>query len=401
MKTLKECRFGVIGEGLTAAAVKAALTHFKLKQVAIENADYIVTSPGIPPKNYPKSAAVFISELDLAYWIHKENKTLPYLIAITGSNGKSTVTTMLAHLLDTLAMGNIGRPFIESTYLNKIPSVIVVEVSSFQSETSRLFKPNCCLFLNLTPDHLDRHGSMENYLQAKLNLLQHATPDTQILFWKEDAIFAGHFNTKHTKNATGLNLGKAEKEMLSKFLKLPGEHNLLNALFAIKAANIYQKNETLYLEKLSTFSGIEHRIENVLSTAPFEIYNDSKATNPESTITALKAFTTPCHLILGGYEKGLDMTALYNEIKHSAVKSIALFGDNAIRLDTELKQLQLTNIHIRKFDTLDALLSSLVFHVKPNEVLLFSPATSSFDQFKNFEERGQYFKTLVTTLYPL
>lgn len=401
MITLKECRFAVIGEGMTAAAVKAALTYFNLKQVSIEKADYIVTSPGIPPKNYPQSKAVFISELDLAYLIHQENKTLPYIIAITGSNGKSTVTAMLAHLLDTLAMGNIGRPFIESTHLEEIPAVVVVEVSSFQSETSRLFNPNCCLFLNLTPDHLDRHGSMQNYCQAKLNLLQNSSPNSPILFWEDDPIFSAHFKENKMKNAKGLSLGKLEKEKLSSYLKLPGVHNLLNALFAITAATIYQENEAFYLKKLSEFSGIEHRIEKVKSSAPFDVYNDSKATNPESTITALKAFSQPCHLILGGYEKNLDMTFLYDEIQLADVKSITVFGQNAQRLDDELKHVDLGGLSIHKFDSLDARLKTVLFHVKPDEIVLFSPATSSFDQFKNFEERGRYFKTLVKELYPL
>jgi UDP-N-acetylmuramoylalanine--D-glutamate ligase len=145
---------------------------------------------------------------------------------------------------------------------------------------------------------------------------------------------------------------------------------------------------------LAIFSGIEHRIERVKIAAPYTIYNDSKSTNPESAIIALRSFKTPCHLILGGYEKGLNMASLWDEIKKSSVKKIYVFGQCKNRFYAELTAI-LPSEKIIQADDLNSILDAVLFHVKPNDIVLFSPATSSFDQYKNFEDRGRAFKALL------
>jgi len=388
-------KIAMLGQGITAKAVLEKLPELNLEHSSVEKCDLIVASPGIPPSQYPNTDIPIISEIEFAYRLFQNQNTAPYLIGITGTNGKSTVTALTSRMLDIPYAGNIGVPLI--SFVNQTHKAIVVELSSYQLERCTTFRPNIGVLLNLTPDHLERHGTMDAYLNAKWNLFQSQT-STDWALLGDDPLF---FKKQNSLKAQVLILNANNSDWpLTKNLPLVGHHNQLNALAAIKIAKIYGLSEAKIIEKLQSFQGLEHRIEFVLHSAWGWFYNDSKGTNPDSTLIAVDAFESKTvHLILGGKDKGLELLSFFESLAPK-VASFHFFGECGPRMQKSLSQVS-SNAKSYLTETLEQALQNATSLSQKDHVILFSPACSSFDQFNNFEHRGKVFKQLVHEHYNL
>ena len=381
----------VLGEGVTASAVRQFLTLNHIQEVKPEDSETLVVSPGIPPENYPLVTGEIISEIEFAYRLLKEKHPSLPIIAITGTNGKSTVTSLIAHLLDVPAFGNIGRPLVEALTLTECPPFIVIEVSSYQLEGCFTFAPDMAVILNLSPDHLLRHHTLENYYGAK---------DRIFLF--QDASQYLFYNAGDNPLCERVLKAPSQKVPVSRdtSLKLPdvlvGPHNAFNLTVATRICLQLGLSSSRIQERLSTFKPLAHRLEPVETTFPFKIYNDSKSTNIESTEVALKAFSQPVHLILCGENKGLDLNRLAALCVSEAV-SVTVFGDIAEGIRDVIRE-QTTTFPMYSCETLSEALVSVTGKAKVGEVVLFSPSSSSYDQFKGFADRGDQFKAAITAL---
>jgi UDP-N-acetylmuramoylalanine--D-glutamate ligase len=389
---------------------------------ALEGCELVVVSPGVKLTNTLLLAAQTsgiecISEIELAY-----RRSPAHLIAITGSNGKSTTTALLAHLLGvyrrSFAVGNIGTPFIGIVDELAPDDVVCCEISSYQLEASPHLHPQVALFTNITPDHLDRHQTFANYATMKRSLVKNMLSGDSVIYNSEDEHLqpdefprravsflpfssagevgppGGYLENGELVIDAGVQYG-GEVRLPRETLRLPGLHNVENALAASLAARIFGAKKS-HLEKgLSTFEGYEHRIEFVRELAGVRWYNDSKATNPEATITALKAFAQSIVLIAGGRDKGTPLDEMVAQINRHCSRVI-LLGEAADRFERALKDGGFENIsRVGDFPSSVAEAKRLA---QPGEVVLLSPACASFDMFESFEERGRLFKKLVGAL---
>lgn len=383
----------ILGEGVTGKAVRKKLPDLGLTYTQVEDADLIVASPGIPPEKFPQTQVPIISEIEFAYRYFQREPQPPALIGVTGTNGKSTVTALLAHLLQAPPAGNFGIPLV--SYLGQSHPVIVVELSSYQLECCTQFRPDIAVMLNITPDHLERHKTMAHYAQQKAKIFHSQTPQDTLIYWEDDA-----YLPELVKSAESQKIGFSKTHPYwNRLAHLPivGEHNKLNALASILAALSYGRPEAEIFPKLFTFQALEHRIELVLTWKGRRFYNDSKGTNPDSTCVAVEAFTDPIHLLLGGKDKGLELEPFFHTILPK-VSSITVYGEIAPRMLALVKKLR-PHYPIYLFETLDQALEKSVALSQENEVILLSPACSSFDQFKDFNHRGEVFKSLVRQQY--
>ncbi len=387
-------KIAILGDGITAKAVREKLNELHIQETAVDIADLIVTSPGIPPHQYPNVSCEIISEIEFAYRLFNETDTLPILIGITGTNGKSTVTALLAHVLDCPMAGNIGIPLI--TYVGNLKKgdPIALELSSYQLEQSSAFHPHIAIFLNLTEDHIERHKTMQAYAEAKAKIFHHQTATDYLIYNQDEANLKPLISTSPSQQIP-YSLQDPEAVLLNK-LSIPGPHNQSNALAVLKAARLLGLSDEKILSKMQTFKGLEHRIEYITDLFACPVYNDSKATNPDSTLKAVAAFSKPIHLIICGYDKGLELEGFIRGL-HEKVKSITVFGaitSRFIAVSTNINpQFPLYKANV----ITDALLQVGQF-AQPKDIILFSPACSSFDQFNNFEHRGQEFKKAVLAL---
>jgi UDP-N-acetylmuramoylalanine--D-glutamate ligase len=375
--------------------VRDTLASLSIPEVSHETAEWLVVSPGIPPEKYPNVKAEYISEIELAYRLWQKRPRQPTLIAVTGTNGKSTVTSMIAHILDCPALGNIGVPYIttlSATCEEKPPPFLALELSSYQLETCVDFHPKVALILNLTPDHLERHKTMEAYMAAKAKIGENQTPQDVLILGESDLIAA------HTESISAQKITLSSHHPYWEKIQIPlaGDHNRLNALAAILACEAVGVPWQVSLEKLGHFTALEHRLEWVKTLKDRAIYNDSKGTNPDSTQIAIQAFDQPIHLILGGKDKGLNLKDFQRGLPHH-VKSIAVYGEIAPRFTQEM-QVSAPHIPISTHAYLQEALMASLANSRGGDVILFSPACSSFDQFQNFEHRGAVFKSLVNAL---
>jgi UDP-N-acetylmuramoylalanine--D-glutamate ligase len=386
-------KLGILGEGVTAKAVCDTLTRLNIPIYPHDQATVIITSPGIPPAQFPKVQAAFISEIDLAYLLFNHFDILPTIIAVTGTNGKTTVTSWISHILQAPAFGNIGTPLISAVIPGKSYQVIVVEVSSYQIEHSHYFHPNISVILNITPDHLDRHGTMQEYAAQKARLIENTTKNDYVIYLETDPYIRQVISGYPAQKIPYSSSHPLYQKTVSIMLK--GRHNHDNAIATYLAAQLYGVSEDIISHRLNTFTAVEHRIEPIINTIGIGIYNDSKATNPDSTIVAINAFSEPVHLILCGYDKQLPLEPLLEPIFAHA-KSVILFGAIKNRmLDVLKKDHRSSALAIYACDTLSEAVKKSLQLAKPSEVILFSPSCSSFDQFQNFEDRGQKFKQEV------
>lgn len=392
---------------------------------AVDASDLIVVSPGVHLdlgifEEAKRRKIPVISEIELAFRILKKP-----IIAVTGTNGKTTTTTLIAEILSAggkkaVPAGNIGLPLVSID--DKDLDYIVVEVSSYQLEGIIDFRPHISVILNITEDHLERHGSMDEYQKAKARIFKNQK-EYDYLVYNNDSkrvrqiVKDGQASlvpfSRKKKHRGGFYVINNEiicnicdrdfKVCARKDIFLKGEHNLENCLAAIAVAKLCGIPEKVIKEVLHNFKGVEHRIEYVENFKGVEFYNDSKGTNPDSTIMALKALAPGkvakrdrnIILIAGGKDKGVDLTALGAQIKKTARK-VVLIGEARKRFSDELLKINYGDILFA--DTMQGAVISAFQVSRPGDIVLLSPACSSFDMFSNFEERGKIFKDAVAHL---
>jgi UDP-N-acetylmuramoylalanine--D-glutamate ligase len=408
-------------DALAAAALKLRAAGVKLEFGAPSEAtfleqDLIVLSPGVPA-NLPsldlarKRGIPVWSEIELA-WRFLRGK----LVAITGSNGKTTTTSLVAHILKdagipTLVGGNIGVPLLALVESSTDKSVTVAEISSFQLESIEAFRPEIGVLLNLTPDHLDRHGSMEAYAQAKMRMFENQLdrdiallnaddievtrrmPSRPHIFWfsRQKRVAEGAFlrDDQIIFRMDGSEIPLARRDEIP----LRGEHNVENVLAACAASFLAGADPAAIASGVKSFKGVEHRLEFVAEIGGVSFYNDSKATNVDAALKAIEAFPGPLLVILGGKDKGSPYVPLREPLRQRARAAFTI-GAAAEKIATELGDA----MPVQHAGTLDRALEYAMEAAKPGDVVLLAPACSSFDQFENYEHRGRVFKELVANL---
>lgn len=376
----------------------------------------VVTSPGVPPtdqlvKSAQAQGIEVIGELELAYRYLKAEK----LIAITGSNGKSTTTTLIGALLTTAGIsnfvaGNIGSPL--SAFVDSPAKVAVVEVSTFQLETTVRFRPDIAILLNITPDHIDRHGSLEEYARLKGRIFSAQTEKDIAIINFDDP---GAWSFSMTCQAEVLPFSITQKLEVGAWLEegfiwvncgsdktficpqnqvsLPGAHNLENILAATLAAHIMGAEPSAMSMTLQSFKGLPHRIELVAEIDGVAYYNDSKATNVVSMEKALASFTAPLLVIAGGKDKEGDFSPLVPLVEER-VRVIVLIGQASDKLEKVFKG----HTRILRAKDMGEAVQLTRREARSGDVVLLSPGCASFDQFQNFEERGDIFRKEVLKL---
>jgi UDP-N-acetylmuramoylalanine--D-glutamate ligase len=344
------------------------------------------------------------------------------ILAITGSNGKTTTTTLCGKILkagglETQVGGNIGLPVIDlvETAVNVSDHATdawsVLEVSSFQLETTQFFRPRIAMILNITPDHLDRHGTFENYAMAKERIFAAQTPDDFLVLNGDDPRVqhaAGRARSQVywfsrsklvRRGASVVNgvvafraseQGSFEPVVPVTAIPLKGEHNVENVLAAVCAARLAGVSAQAIADAVSTFRAVEHRLEFVADIAGVHYYNDSKATNVDATLKAIAAFQGGIHLILGGKDKNSDYTLL-RPLLEQRVKAVYTIGSAAEKIEREIAG----STSIVSAKTLDAAVESASRAATEGDIVLLAPACASFDQFDSYEHRGGVFKELV------
>jgi UDP-N-acetylmuramoylalanine--D-glutamate ligase len=378
--------------------------------------DLIVVSPGVP-LNTPELAQVrsfglpVIGELELAARFIK-GRTL----AITGSNGKTTTTALLGEILKeagipTLVGGNIGVPVVSLIDQSTDATWSVLEVSSFQLESTDQFHPSIAVILNITPDHLDRHGSFENYARAKERIFaaqdehdfvvlnadneraaEAATRSAAKVYWfsVEHSVPRGAWLQQGYLVYRAAKDAPIENVMLLSGIPLKGTHNVENVLAAVCAARLAGAPPDAVCRAIERFQAVEHRLEFVATVNGVDFYNDSKATNVDATAKAIAAFESGIHLILGGKDKGSDYLQLAALLR-SRVRAVYTIGSAAAKIESQLRGV----VSIHSCQTLDNAVSAAASAARPGEVVLLAPACSSYDQFEDYEHRGRAFKELV------
>ena len=379
--------------------------------------DWIVTSPGIPPEaavlRDPAVAALPVfSEIEVASWF-----TAAPIAAVTGTNGKTTTTELLGRIaraggIAASVAGNIGRAF--STAILEEPDAEwhVIEVSSFQLARIATFRPRIAVVLNLTPDHLDVYASMEEYAADKERIAENMGPGDDLCLNAEDraldAFGAGRTLGRHyfhrgrpVERGAWVDDGwialagerDAGRVLPATELRIPGAHNLQNALAATLAGSLMGVPRDRMASALSEFRGVGHRLETVAELAGVRWVNDSKATNVDSALVALEAFESPLVVILGGRHKQAPYAPLASALERRGRRVLAI-GEAADRIAEELGGV----VEVEKVGTLDHAVARAAAIARPGDVVLLSPACSSYDQFPNFEERGRRFRDLVSAL---
>jgi len=378
--------------------------------------DLIIPSPGVPAdvpllqSTRAKGITVW-SEIELAYRFLKGK-----LIGITGSNGKTTTTSLVEHILksagfSTILAGNIGTPLIGCVEASRDDTATVVELSSFQLELIETFRPNIAVFLNLTPDHLDRHGTMKAYGAAKARLFENQTAEDFTILNADDPATTPYAPTRpqllwfsrKQRVAEGAYLrgeeivfrhaGVEEAVMKRGEIPLAGAHNLENVLAAVVATRIAGAGAAAIAKGVRSFAGVEHRLEFVAEIGGVRFYNDSKATNVDATLKALDAFPGRILVILGGKDKGSDYTALQKILREKAILAL-LVGAAAEKIEKQIAG----SVAVEHAGTLERAVEIASHAAQPGDVVLLAPACASFDQFQNYEHRGRTFKELVAQL---
>ncbi len=386
------------------------------RQELIEGADLIIPSPGVPADapllQSARSKGVTIwSEIELASRFLKGR-----LIGVTGSNGKTTTTSLIEHILKnagfaTILAGNIGRPLISCVEKTSDKTIMVAELSSFQLELIERFRPNISLFLNLTPDHLDRHHTLESYGAAKARIFENQTEADSTVLNADDpgttpyAPAKPHVFWFSRKQRVAEGAFVKENEILFRFegieekvlnladIPLAGAHNVENVLAAVAATRLAGAEPASVAKGVRSFAGVEHRLEFVAEIGGVRFYNDSKATNADATRKALDAFPGRILIILGGKDKGSDYTALQAPLREKAILAL-LIGAAASKIEKQIAG----SVAIEQAGTIERAVETAAHAARPGDVILLAPACASFDQFQNYEHRGRVFKELVQQL---
>ena len=384
----------------------------------ILDANEIIKSPGIPKEAPMVKKAIdkgihIISEIEFA-----GRYTNSKMICITGSNGKTTTTSLIYHIFkaagyDAGLAGNIGRSL--ALQVAEDPhEYYIIELSSFQLDNMYDFHANIAILLNITPDHLDRYDyCMQNYVDAKMRIIQNQTNDDSFIFWNDDPVIKKElekydikaiqypFSELKEKGSIGyIEEGEYTIEKPTPFnmeqeeLSLTGKHNIYNSLAAGIATNISGIKKEVIRKSLGDFPGVEHRLEKVAKVGGVQYINDSKATNVDACWYALESMRTPTILIIGGKDKGND----YNEIKQlvkQKCKALVFLGADNAKLHDFFDNMGIT---IRDTHSMKDCVEACHELAEPGDTVLLSPCCASFDLFKNMEDRGEQFKTLVRNL---
>ena len=382
------------------------------------DADLIVLSPGVPRNIKPlqladNSGVNVVGEVELASWFIKCE-----VIGITGTNGKSTTTVLTGEILKaagfkTFVGGNLGDPVSNMLLKDNDFDIAVLELSSFQLETIMQFKPKIAAILNVTDDHLDRYDSFNDYAEAKKNILTNMTNGSVLVAFKDDPIvstitnefngtvkwFSHEYNQLNDAWADDNDVVYVKNNKLNKISSfkanasgLNGRHNRLNLMAAVLMAFEAGAEEKDVELAIKDFKGLEHRVQFVKNISGISFYNDSKGTNVGAVISSLKSFDKPVVLLLGGYDKGSDYSQLKDVIGNN-VKHTVLFGQASGVIKTALKGCDLT---VSK--TLSDAVKTSYNKATSGDVILLSPACSSFDEFKDYKERGRFFTKYVNEL---
>lgn len=386
----------------------------------ILQADEIVKSPGISEKNklikkIREKDIPIISEIEFAYRYKRDSK----IIAITGSNGKSTTTALIYHICKTAALdcalvGNIGYSFAKQIAENPKP-LYVLEVSSFQLDDIKTFKPDVAVLLNITEDHLDRYNyQFQNYIQSKFRVTKNQNNKDIFIYCMDDEAIIAHVSNQNNpaiqypftmkqqismggyiqNNNMKIITHTEESEMSINDFALKGKHNQYNTMAAgIAAASIGVRKEKIR-EAITTFQSLEHRMENITFIRGVQFINDSKATNINSTWYALESMNRPTILILGGIDKGNDYSLIKNLVQEK-VKAIVCLGKDNIKIHKAFDKIVPIIIDT---ESAEAAAQEAFRLSTKGDIVLLSPACSSFDLFKNYEDRGAKFKKAVKEL---
>src|ERR1700741_3507262 len=379
--------------------------------------DLIVVSPGVPVDAKPlvqarASGELVIGEIELAA------QHLPGpIVAITGSNGKTTTTTLTGEILTagglpTLVGGNIGTPAISLVGQAKADTVVVLEVSSFQLETIQMFRPKVAVVLNVTPDHLDRHRTFQAYVDAKARIFENQQASDFAVLNEDDPtcrtlrdrtraqVFWFSRKKEVQKGACVRDGriffldGKSQREvMLVSEIPLKGAHNVENVLAGVCAGALMGCEPAKIRQAIQNFKAVEHRLEYVATIKGVEYFNDSKATNVDATIKALESFPKNIHLILGGKDKGSDYRVL-NDLLRERVKRVYTIGAAAEKIESHIKGAA----EIVHAETLGNAIRRASAVAEPGDIVLLAPACASFDQFQSYNHRGRVFKEVVQAL---
>jgi UDP-N-acetylmuramoylalanine--D-glutamate ligase len=378
--------------------------------------DLIVVSPGVPVDAPPLVQARSLGESVIGE-IELAAQFLPGpIVAITGSNGKTTTTTLTGEIMTAsgfpaLVGGNIGTPAISLAERAKPGTVIVLEISSFQLETIQSFRPKVAVVLNVTPDHLDRHRTFEIYAAAKTRIFENQqSEDCAVLNADDPTCVAMSKKTRaqvywfsrqnEVERGTWVrdgNIvfrdGSGQREIMQvSEIPLKGAHNLENVLAAVCASVLMGCAAEKIRQAVHDFKAVEHRLEFVASIGGVDYYNDSKATNVDATIKALESFPANIHLILGGKDKGSDYTVL-NDLLRQRVKRVYTIGAAAAKIESQIKGPEVVHA-----ETLENAIRQAHASAHSGDVVLLAPACASFDQFKSYEHRGRNFKEMVKGL---
>lgn len=381
--------------------------------------DLVVISPGIPIDSElvlaAKAKCIPVwGEIELAYYFEKGR-----VVAITGTNGKTTTTALTGKIMeaafkDVFVVGNIGTPYAEEVSKTTEASVTVAEISSFQLESAHAFAPTVTAILNITPDHLNRHKTMENYIAVKESITKNQGADDVCILNYEDEVLRDFGKTLACKviyfsSSRILKEGFCEKEGSIIYrtpdtetvvcrvadMKIIGRHNVENAMAAAAAGIAMGVDISVIGRVVCGFEAIEHRIEFVRSVNDVLYYNDSKGTNPDSSIKAVNSMTRPTFLIAGGSEKNSDFTEFAGTFKEH-LKRLVLIGVTGPKIaDAAVKAGFNDYVYM---DTMEAAVRYCHENAVPGDAVLLSPACASFDMFKNYEERGRIFKEYVKEL---
>ena len=384
----------------------------------ILSADEVIKSPGIPDEapmiqKIKAKGIHIISEIEFA-----GRYTDSKMICITGSNGKTTTTSLIYHIFkaagyDAGLAGNIGNSL--ALQVAEDPhEYYIIELSSFQLDNMYDFRANVAVLLNITPDHLDRYQNcMQNYVDAKMRIVQNQTEDDAFIYWNDDPIIKRElekydikalrlpFSELKEKGSIGyIEEGQYKLEEPTPFnmeqeaLSLTGKHNIYNSLAAGLASNVAGIKKDIIRKSLSDFPGVEHRLEKVTRVAGVEYINDSKATNVDACWYALESMKTPTILIIGGKDKGNDYAPIMDLVKKKCAGIVYLGADNT-KLHENFDNL---GIPVRDTHSMKECVAACYEMAEPGMTVLLSPCCASFDLFKNMEDRGEQFKQLVRSL---
>lgn len=378
--------------------------------------DLIIPSPGVPFDQPDLAAArekdiTVWSEIELAWRLLRGR-----LIAVTGSNGKTTTTALLGHILKSSGMpvqvgGNIGTPLISLVAASTEASLTVAEVSSFQLEAIAAFRPDIAVLLNVTPDHLDRHGTFDAYRRAKARIFENQLNEDAAVLNADDSAAAQlapsrprlYWFSRKGPVVQGASVrgeqvilrhrGEEFRLMSRTDIPLRGEHNLENVLAAAVAAHLAGADPQAIAAGVRSFAGVEHRLQLVANIGGVDFYNDSKATNVDATMKALEAFSGNLFVILGGKDKGSDYSVL-REPLHQRARAVYLIGAAAAKIAGQISGA----VPVEHAITLENAVIAAFQRARPGDTVLLAPACASFDQFDNYEHRGRVFVALVEQL---